>query len=162
CGYMRAAKPEASDAIDAVTTLADETVALVDACCGLPLLMAGDASGFAHHAREVARTLSGRDRVWVVDPGCAVALKRHYVERGVEARPAIGPLVGPPARTLRSLAPSTPRDEEEAEPVRWHDPCQLGRGLGLYDAPRLVLTRVLGRAPEELPDRRETALCSGA
>jgi Fe-S oxidoreductase len=46
--------------------------------------------------------------------------------------------------------------------VRYHDPCQLGRGLGVYDAPRAVLARALGRAPDELDDRRERALCSGA
>jgi Fe-S oxidoreductase len=47
-------------------------------------------------------------------------------------------------------------------PVRWHDPCQLGRGLGLYDAPRQVLSRALGRAPDEFERRREHAACSGA
>jgi Fe-S oxidoreductase len=48
------------------------------------------------------------------------------------------------------------------ESVRWHDPCQLGRGLGVYEAPRAVLTRVLGHAPEEFDTRRERASCSGA
>jgi Fe-S oxidoreductase len=163
CGYLRAAKREAQAAIDAATALAGGAVALVDACCGLPLLLAGDASGFAHHAQRVAKSLAGRDRVWVADPGCAVALKRHYVERGVDVRPAVETLVEVAARGLGALAPVEWRDQgDEEEPIRWHDPCQLGRGLGLYDAPRLVLTRVLGRAPDELPDRRETALCSGA
>ena len=48
------------------------------------------------------------------------------------------------------------------EPVRYHDPCQLGRGLGIYDAPRAILTRALGRAPDEFDDRRERSACSGA
>jgi Fe-S oxidoreductase len=47
-------------------------------------------------------------------------------------------------------------------PVRWHDPCQLGRGLGVYEAPRSVLARVLGRVPDEFLDAREKALCAGA
>jgi Fe-S oxidoreductase len=46
-------------------------------------------------------------------------------------------------------------------PVRWHDPCHLGRGLDAYEAPRAVLTRVLGRAPDEFPERRARAACSG-
>ena len=45
---------------------------------------------------------------------------------------------------------------------RYHDPCQLGRGLGVYEAPRRVLTRVLGRAPEEFPANGKSASCSGA
>jgi len=46
--------------------------------------------------------------------------------------------------------------------VRYHDPCQLGRGLGVYDAPRRVLSRVLGRAPDEFPANGDAAACSGA
>jgi Fe-S oxidoreductase len=38
----------------------------------------------------------------------------------------------------------------------------LGRGLGLFEAPRAVLTRVLGRAPDEFPARRAGSRCSGA
>ena len=45
--------------------------------------------------------------------------------------------------------------------MRYHDPCQLGRGLGVYEAPRAVLTRALGRAPDEFDARRERAACSG-
>jgi Fe-S oxidoreductase len=46
-------------------------------------------------------------------------------------------------------------------PVRYHDPCQLGRGLGVYESPRALLTRALGRAPDEFPRARGEARCSG-
>jgi Fe-S oxidoreductase len=46
--------------------------------------------------------------------------------------------------------------------VRWHDPCQLGRGLGQFDPPRTLLSRLLGRPPEEFSRRRAHAACSGA
>jgi Fe-S oxidoreductase len=49
----------------------------------------------------------------------------------------------------------------ERGPVRWHDPCQLGRGLGVYDAPRALLAQALGRAPDEFERRRDEARCSG-
>src|ERR1700722_15583477 len=42
CGYVRAARSEARDAIDATVAVAGEPVALVEACCGLPLLLAGE------------------------------------------------------------------------------------------------------------------------
>ena len=45
--------------------------------------------------------------------------------------------------------------------VRYHDACHLGRGLGIYEAPRAVLTRALGRPPDEFDDRRERAVCAG-
>ena len=161
CGYLRAAPREALDAVDAATALSGEPVALVEECCGLPLLLAGDALGFARQARIVARALAPRARVWVVDAGCALALSRRYPDAGVELRPKVETLVEAAARGLDALAPIL-RDAGSSEPVRWHDPCQLGRGLGIYDPPRAVLTRALGRAPDEMDERREHALCSGA
>ena len=48
-------------------------------------------------------------------------------------------------------------------PVRWHDPCQLGRGLGVYDAPRAdALPRPRSERPTSSPSQREQAVCSGA
>jgi Fe-S oxidoreductase len=45
--------------------------------------------------------------------------------------------------------------------VRFHDPCALGRGLSEYAAPRALLTRALGRNPDEFTAQREKAECSG-
>jgi dimethylglycine catabolism B len=166
CGYLRAARREARDAIDSATALSGRPVALVEACCGLPLLLAGDARGFAQQARDVATSLAKYERVWVADSGCALALSRRYRDAGVEVRPDVETLVQAAVRRLDALATMGSAGgqdgDDKDEPVRWHDPCQLGRGLGVYDEPRAVLTRALGRAPDELDDRREHALCSGA
>ena len=159
CGYLRAAPREARDAVDATIAVTGRPVALVPSCCGLPLRLAGDAAAFAWYARGVAHSLSARERVVVVDAGCALALKQRYPEAGVHLGAHVETLVEIAARRLSILARvAVPRTEV----VRWHDPCQLGRGLGVYEAPRNVLTRVLGRAPEELEDWRELARCSGA
>jgi Fe-S oxidoreductase len=160
CGYVRAAQREARDAIDAATALSGEPVALVEGCCGLPLRMAGDKEGFARHAAVVARSLEGRTRVTVVDAGCAMTLRHRYAEAGVELEPGVELLVEQAARDLARMK----HVPHEAGPVRWHDPCQLGRGLGIYDAPRAILARALGRAPDEFAPyaRRERAACSGA
>jgi Fe-S oxidoreductase len=45
--------------------------------------------------------------------------------------------------------------------VRYHDACHLGRGLGVFEPPRAVLSAILGRAPDEFARRREDASCSG-
>jgi Fe-S oxidoreductase len=159
CGYFLSAPTEARDAIDAAVALTREPVALVSACCGLPLRLAGDARAFQRHARNVARSLAKRSRVLVVDAGCALALKRRYAQDDVEIASKVELLVEVAARSRSPLARVAGAIDE---PVRWHDPCQLGRGLGIYDAPRIVLTRALGRQPDELDDRREQAACSGA
>jgi Fe-S oxidoreductase len=158
CGYTKHAVPEARDAIDAATALSSAPVALVEGCCGLPLLLAGDKAAFARHAAGVARSLQSRARVTVVDAGCAMTLRRWYQEAGIELDVPVELLVEHAARMLDRLH----RVAHTERVVRWHDPCQLGRGLGIYDAPRAVLARALGRAPDEFDDARERAGCSGA
>jgi Fe-S oxidoreductase len=158
CGYLRAAPGVARDAVDASAGLLGEPIAVVEGCCGLPLRLAGDTGRFAAHARSVARSLARHARIIVADAGCAYALRRRYAEAGVEIRPPVEALVELAARRLSALG----RLDRADAVVRWHDPCQLGRGLGVFDAPRAVLARILGRPPDEFVASREHAACSGA
>jgi len=45
--------------------------------------------------------------------------------------------------------------------VTYHDPCDLGRKSGIFDAPREVLHRVPGFTFVEMQQTREHALCCG-
>ena len=78
----------------------------------------------------------------------------------MELKPPVELLVEQASRALTRMK----HVPHEAGPVRWHDPCQLGRGLGVYEAPRAVLGRALGRTPDEFDahQRRELGVCSGA
>ena len=129
---------------------------VADYCCGLPLLQAGDQDGFLAAARRVRRALSGIPFTVVPDPGCLHALRVLYVEAGVtiETRllhlsEAVLPVLG----RFRKLS--------LGGPAFYHDPCHLGRGLGIYDAPRDVLSRILGDGIAEFPRNREQADCCG-
>jgi Fe-S oxidoreductase len=159
CSYVRGATRESMHAIDAASALVRGPVALTEACCGLPLLLAGDAKGFARQAEIFARETKRAERLLVADAGCAMALRVRYPEIGVRLEASVELVVEVAAREIESLSaiPDLPKNE----PVRYHDPCQLGRGLGVYEAPRAVLTRALGRAPDEFDTRRERASCSG-
>ncbi len=45
--------------------------------------------------------------------------------------------------------------------VTYHDPCRLGRHMGVYDAPRNVLQTVKGLTFKELDETREDSQCCG-
>jgi Fe-S oxidoreductase len=141
CLYARRLPEIARDAVAVAEKLVGP-VTVEQECCGLPLRLAGDRKAFESHASRF------RSRQMIaVDPGCALALR--------SAGALVTLLVEEVAARLNEL-----RGGSHGE-VWWHDPCQLGRGLGVYDAPRAVLTRVLGHAPREFAMRRERADCSG-
>ena len=92
----------------------------------------------------------------MVDPGCAMHLRTAYAKHGVSL-PPVELYVEHAARAIGSMSPlRNPRA------VRYHDPCQMGRGLGVYEAPRAVLARLMGAPPLEFVRSRDKATCSGA
>jgi Fe-S oxidoreductase len=48
------------------------------------------------------------------------------------------------------------------EQVTFHDPCYLGRGNGILDAPRRALEGVTSSAPVEMPRHGSESFCCGA
>jgi Fe-S oxidoreductase len=116
-------------------------------------------------ARSLLADVGGASRLLVADPGCARALLVEYPRVGVSVgESAGGEAPGPRPELLLDLAAASSRIGALRDParVRWHDPCQLGRGLGRYDEPRALLRRLTGTPPEEFLYQREHAACSGA
>ncbi|HEY4159136.1 MAG TPA: (Fe-S)-binding protein [Polyangiaceae bacterium] len=148
CAYLRQAEPEARAILRATIALAGP-VRLVPGCCGAPLLHAGDRAGFEAARSRLRAAVDGRELV-LGDPGCYVAL-------GDLRFTTLVALAARHAQRLSQLA-----GVAQGEPVRFHDPCALGRGLGQYDEPRQILAQVLGRTNQEFPRCREQAECSGA
>lgn len=52
--------------------------------------------------------------------------------------------------------------ESGRDRVGYHDPCNLGRGMKVFDEPRSLIERISGRPPLELFHCREKAECCGA
>lgn len=164
CGYLRHHEDVARDALAAVEALLGAAQGRpvvaepVAACCGQPLLHAGDRPGFERAARRLDAAVRGADQLVAVDPGCARTLLVEYPRHGVQVHEPrlFADLAGDEAAPLRAWEGAAGKP-----PPRWHDPCQLGRGLGRYDEPRRALARVAGCAPEEFARKREGAECSG-
>ncbi|MDF1542284.1 MAG: (Fe-S)-binding protein [Anaerosomatales bacterium] len=48
-----------------------------------------------------------------------------------------------------------------AEPITYHDPCQVGRNGGLYEAPRRIVTAIAADFRDLTPNRAEQWCCGG-
>lgn len=166
CGYTRRFFDVACDAVQATVALSGRSARPVRACCGLPLLHAGDREGFVAAARRFAAEVSRAPYVVAVDPGCARTLLEEYPRVGARL-PRVELFVDLAASARSRLLPLE-REELAAlggvgdGPVRlrWHDPCQLGRGLKRFDEPRGVLERIAGQIGE-FQRERAASECSG-
>jgi Fe-S oxidoreductase len=135
-----------------------EYVAVVDgehACGGYPLLAAGQHDGLRMHAERMARALAGYARVVVHCPACAWLMQNEYPRLGVP----LGAKIEHTVEFLEGFAERLPIKTRKKEAF-YHDPCYLGRHLGLYDPPR----RLVGKAVEQVREfsrARQEAECSG-
>jgi len=101
---------------------------------------------------------SGAKVVVTSCPGCSSALNRFEDIRSRYGIPVVHIAEFLDGRLdAGSLSPPTdPRD------VVYHDPCDLGREQGVYDAPRRLIEAALGKAPLEMARTRGTSACCGS
>ena len=125
-------------------------------CCGRPLLLAG--------RQEEAQQLMDRNRKLIEASGARILLvscaicyrifKEQYALSGVQVwhyTEYFGRLIREGKLKLRN----------SHRTLVYHDPCDLGRGCGIYDAPRAAL-RAVGQLVPALKERKESVCCGGS
>jgi len=131
-------------------------------CCGSYALRLGDreqALELAKHNAEVFRA-SGAKRVVTQCPGCFRTLLKDYKEMGVD----LGVEVLHVTQYLAELIESGKvkfKQIGKGKKITYHDPCHLGRHVGVYEEPRKII-EALGFELVEMPRNRELAWCCGA
>jgi Fe-S oxidoreductase len=156
---MLAKEPDlAARGASAIAKIRGGVRVLTDVCCGAPLRDAGDHEGFVANARRFVEAVGDAREVILGDAGCAYALRRGFTAAGLfPSRWARAEHVSEfAARHLDRVG-----RVDDSRAVVIHDACRLGRGLGVYDAPRAVLHALRGDAPRELPEHHAHGRCSG-
>ncbi len=126
-------------------------------CCGYSLITAGHKGPFVEQAQRVAESLNNSSLVISPCPTCTHTIKERYPEFGIEIKPEIVHI----SRFLADNLDRIPVKSKEEKKVIYHDPCHLGRYLGIYDEPRKVIAAATGSPPLEFFERREAATCCG-
>jgi heterodisulfide reductase subunit D len=130
-------------------------------CCGFPLIIAGMgkwATELIRHNVEAVRAL-GAKTLMATCPSCYHTWKHDYPRiigeplgfQVVHATELLADLIEAGQIELRGFP----------GPVTYHDPCDLGRTSGIYDAPRQIINSIPGISFTEMEDHGERSLCCG-
>lgn len=123
-------------------------------CCGRPLRLSGDIEGaekMVNFNRELLLK-AGIKTLVTSCPICLKTFKEDYALEGIE-------LLHHTQYIERRIAQGYLKLSKQELDVTYHDPCELGRGLGIYEEPRAVINECSTLI--EADNNRSHSLCCG-
>ena len=150
--------PAISRAMESVFRKAGVEYAFMDKdgglCCGRPILMAGrfdQARQLIHKNKEIIKA-SGAGTLVLSCPICYKIFREHYKLEGIR-------VMHHTEYMLELVRAGRLKLESGESSIVYHDPCELGRGCGIYEQPREVLSQTGELVEAEA--NRDMAICCG-
>jgi len=133
-------------------------------CCGEPQRLLGFWDAARETARHNAASIEkcAAKRVVFTCPSCLKVVKTFYPEWGVSLPEGIELLHMTQFLQELLAEDKITLSHEVVKRVTYHDSCDLGRRLGIYDAPRAVIQALPGAQFAELQLNRSKSNCCGA
>ncbi len=159
-GCMTALTPVIRKSMESILKKAGIAYELMDRdggiCCGRPMMMAGRFDQAREMIERNTRIIkdSGATTLLLTCPICYRIFKEKYHLDGIEIIHHTEYI----DRLVRSGSLKISRDDRK---YVYHDPCELGRGCGIYEQPREVLS-CAGELVEAAKNRKESICCGGS
>ncbi|MEG1645496.1 MAG: (Fe-S)-binding protein [Alistipes sp.] len=158
-GCMTLLTPRTLSAMEKIFTATNEQVWWADrnggVCCGRPLKLSGETDS-AKKMMDYNAALFREHGITTLVTSCPICLKvfrEEYHLTGIE-------ILHHSEYILRLIQSGRLNVTHGTAQYTYHDPCELGRGSGIYDQPRAVIEAV--GALLEPAETREHALCCGS
>jgi len=130
-----------------------------ESCCGSIARKLGDQKLFEMQISRLLESFAkaGVKKIITSCPGCLVSLNIGKELTGMEDMELLHV-----TQALSELLPEIASAQDGTTKVSYHDPCELGRTLGIYDSPRELINSLEGVELIELERFREQSVCCGA
>lgn len=159
-GCMTALTPAISKATTSILQKSGISYEIMDKdggiCCGRPMMMAGRIEQAEEMIAKNTAIIkaSGADTLLLSCPICYKIFKDRYDLGGLE-------IIHHTEFFDRLISEGRLSVNKAEKRYAYHDPCELGRGCGIYDQPRNVVN-MAGELVEGEKNRKESICCGGS